>query len=255
VCLHNQAYHLLQAGHPDLAGELMERCLPLYRDNSPYPLPAEWLHSAGLLALSRGDVDTADAHFREALERYATVTEAEGLPTIAVDMFDGLAVVAARRGQPVRALRLDAAADVVRRDRQLGREAGAEQQRAEALAAARAALAAGRAADPAADPAADSAADSAADPAVAERDGARLTAPEAVRYAIHDVLGDERPVLADRERHLVRLVAEGLTNRQIATRLRLTERAVEAALRDVRATIGARTRAQVAAWAAEHLGP
>jgi predicted ATPase/DNA-binding CsgD family transcriptional regulator len=239
VCLHNQAYHLLQAGHPEPAGELMEQCLPLYRDNSPYPLPAEWLHSAGLLALSRGDLDAADAHFREALERYATVTEAEGLPIIAVDMFDGLAVVAARRGQPARALRLDAAASVVRKDRQLGREAGAEQQRAEALAAARAALAA--------DPATDLA-------AAAERDGARLAAPEAVRYAIHDALGDERPVLADRERHLARLVAEGLTNRQIATRLRLTERAVEAVLRDVRTRIGARSRAQIAAWAAEHLG-
>jgi predicted ATPase/DNA-binding CsgD family transcriptional regulator len=235
VCLHNQAYHLLQAGHPDLAGELMERCLPLYRDNSPYPLPAEWLHSAGLLALSRGDLDTADGHFREALERYAAVSEAEGLPIIAVDMFDGLAVVAAQRGEPLRALRLDAAADAVRKDRQLGREAGAEQQRTEALAIAGAALAPDRA-------------------AAAQRDGARLTAPEAVRYAIHDVLGDERPVLPERDRHLVRLVADGLTNRQIATRLRLSERAVEAALRDVRARIGARTRAQVAAWAAEHLG-
>ena len=39
------------------------------------------------------------------------------------------------------------------------------------------------------------------------------------------------------------------------TRLRLTERAVEAMLRDVRIRIGARSRAQIAAWAAEYLGP
>jgi predicted ATPase/DNA-binding CsgD family transcriptional regulator len=234
VCLHNQAYHLLQAGHAEQAGELMDRCLPLYRDNSPYPLPAEWLHSAGMLAVDRGDLGAADRYFREALERYLTVNEADGLPTIAVDALDGLAVVAALGGQPVRALRLDAAADAVRQDRRLGREVGAERQRHEVLAAARAALPPDRADD-------------------AVRDGARLAAPAAVRYAVHDLWAAEWPLTA-REVEIARLVADGLTNRQIATRLRLTERAVETSLKTVRTKVGVNSRAGLAAWAAEYVG-
>jgi predicted ATPase/DNA-binding NarL/FixJ family response regulator len=238
VCLHNEAYHMLQAGHPDVAGELMERCLPLYREHSPYPLPPEWLHSAGMLALARDEVDIADQHFREALDRYPRGGRAEDLTLTAIDSVEGLAAVAARQGRFVRALRLDAVAEAARRERKLGREATIEQQRDDTLAAARAGLTADQVRD-------------------AERDGSALAVSGAVEYAVsdrwagHDEAG---PPLSDRETELARLVAAGLTNRQIASRLRLTERAVEAGLRDVRTVLGLRSRAQLAAWSAEHLG-
>jgi predicted ATPase/DNA-binding CsgD family transcriptional regulator len=238
VCLHNQAYHLLQAGHAERAGELMERCLPLYRAHSPHPLPPEWLHSAGMLALARDEVETADRHFRESLDRYPWVGGAEDLPVTAIDAVEGLAAVAARQGRFVRALRLDAVAEAARRERKLGREATIEKQRDATLAAARAGLTPDQVRE-------------------AERDGAALAGHGAVEYAVsdrwtgHDESG---PPLSDREVELARMVAAGLTNRQIAARLRLTERAVEAGLRDLRTTLRLRSRAQLAAWSAEHLG-
>ena len=45
------------------------------------------------------------------------------------------------------------------------------------------------------------------------------------------------------------LVAAALTNANIAARLNLSVRSVEAYLRAIRAKLGLRSRAQVAAWA------
>ncbi len=238
VCLHNQAYNLLQSGYAGQAAELMDRCLPLYRAHSPHPLPPEWLHSAGMLALTVGDVPGADRKFREALERYPDHGGAEALPVTAVDSFEGLAAVAARRGLFVRAVRLDTIAEVARHDRKLQREATIAKQREATLTAARAALTPEEADQ-------------------AEQDGMELAAKGAVTYAIHDVWPggpDSRSPLSEPEIAVARLVAAGHTNRQIATRLRLSERAVETRLRDIRTTLGLRSRAQLAAWSVQHLG-
>jgi DNA-binding CsgD family transcriptional regulator/sugar lactone lactonase YvrE len=61
--------------------------------------------------------------------------------------------------------------------------------------------------------------------------------------------GKADPVrLSRRELEVARLVAEGLTNREIATRLFLSERTVDGHLEHVREKLGVNTRAQVAAW-------
>ena len=52
-----------------------------------------------------------------------------------------------------------------------------------------------------------------------------------------------------REWQVARLVAAALTNANIAARLNLSVRSVEAYLRAIRAKLGLRSRAQVAAWA------
>ncbi|MGN6743917.1 MAG: LuxR C-terminal-related transcriptional regulator, partial [Amnibacterium sp.] len=61
-----------------------------------------------------------------------------------------------------------------------------------------------------------------------------------------------RPVtpigLTARQTELASLVAEGLTNREIARRLHLSERSVESHLERIRLRLGFRSRAQVAAW-------
>jgi len=237
VGIHNAAYIALQAGHLEQAGELMEECLPLYRRHSPYPLPPEWLHSAGMLALARVDVDTAEHHFREALERYLSLPDTDDLPLIGVTMLDGLALTAALRGEPIRALRLDAAAGVMFRTRHAQRDATLEQQRQAALGAVRDQL-------------------GPADVVAAENAGAKLGGAQAVRYAVLDVWPDEPtgPVLVGRERELARLVAAGLTNRQIAARLHVAQRTVEADLKSIRTRHQLRSRAQLAAWSIEHLG-
>jgi DNA-binding CsgD family transcriptional regulator len=49
---------------------------------------------------------------------------------------------------------------------------------------------------------------------------------------------------------VARLVAAGLTNRQIGDRLGISERTAERHLENLRAKLGVGTRAQVAAWVA-----
>lgn len=56
--------------------------------------------------------------------------------------------------------------------------------------------------------------------------------------------------LSRREMEIAHLVAEGLTNRDIATRLFLSERTVDGHLEHVREKLNVNTRAQVAAWVA-----
>jgi pimeloyl-ACP methyl ester carboxylesterase/DNA-binding CsgD family transcriptional regulator len=56
------------------------------------------------------------------------------------------------------------------------------------------------------------------------------------------------PALTPRQREVAALVAEGLTNREIARRLGIDERSAEGHLERMRLRLGVRSRAQVAAW-------
>jgi DNA-binding CsgD family transcriptional regulator len=56
--------------------------------------------------------------------------------------------------------------------------------------------------------------------------------------------------LSSREREVALLVAEGLTNREIAKRLFISERTVESHLERIRRKLGFHHRSQIAAWIA-----
>ena len=56
------------------------------------------------------------------------------------------------------------------------------------------------------------------------------------------------PTLTARQREVAALVADGLTNREIAARLFITERSAESHVERIRARLGFRSRSQVAAW-------
>src|SRR5438445_276722 len=56
------------------------------------------------------------------------------------------------------------------------------------------------------------------------------------------------PRLSRREMEVARLVAEGLSDRQIASRLFISERTAEGHLQQIRNKLGLDTRAQVAVW-------
>ena len=58
--------------------------------------------------------------------------------------------------------------------------------------------------------------------------------------------------LTRREREIAILVAEGLTNRQIADRLFIGERTAEGHVEQIRNKLGFHSRSQIAAWAVEH---
>ena len=60
-------------------------------------------------------------------------------------------------------------------------------------------------------------------------------------------------VLSARERAVAQLVADGRTNAQIAKRLGVAERTAEAHVEHIRDKLGFTSRAQIAAWAVQHL--
>jgi DNA-binding CsgD family transcriptional regulator len=60
--------------------------------------------------------------------------------------------------------------------------------------------------------------------------------------------------LTRRELEVARLVAQGMTNREIGTRLTLSVRTAESHVEQIRAKLGFRTRAQIAAWVTERFG-
>jgi DNA-binding NarL/FixJ family response regulator len=68
-------------------------------------------------------------------------------------------------------------------------------------------------------------------------------------------LGPAARQLSPREEEVLRLVASGLANKQIARKLTISERTVKAHLTNVFAQLGVSDRTQAALWAQEHLPP
>jgi DNA-binding CsgD family transcriptional regulator/sugar lactone lactonase YvrE len=67
--------------------------------------------------------------------------------------------------------------------------------------------------------------------------------------------GNDPVRLSRRELEIARLVAEGMTNREIAARLFISERTVDGHLEHVREKLDVNTRAQVAAWVVRQAEP
>jgi DNA-binding NarL/FixJ family response regulator len=95
-------------------------------------------------------------------------------------------------------------------------------------------------------------------PAVARlwAEGRRMTLEEAVACALaNEPEGEWRPGprhdLTRREREVAALVAQGLTNREVAQRLQLSVRTVEVHVDHILGKLEFRTRTQLGAWAYE----
>src|SRR5690349_17725630 len=63
----------------------------------------------------------------------------------------------------------------------------------------------------------------------------------------------EAPKLSRREREVAILVAQGLTNRQIAARLFISERTAESHVEQIRGKLGFHSRVEIANWVAAGL--
>lgn len=88
------------------------------------------------------------------------------------------------------------------------------------------------------------------------REGAGFVTAEAVRYATGAaaVTTDGRSPLTAREQQVAKLLAEGMTNPEIAKRLRMANRTADAHVEHIRNKLGLRTRSQIAVWAHDRLG-
>lgn len=87
------------------------------------------------------------------------------------------------------------------------------------------------------------------------KEGQAMTLDQAVDYALGqseiENVADAGP-LSRREREVAKLVASGMTNRQIADRLFIAERTAEGHVERIRNKLGVRTRTEVATWAVQH---
>src|SRR5581483_380170 len=70
----------------------------------------------------------------------------------------------------------------------------------------------------------------------------------AIRHGLGLRTAPGRSLLTPRQREVAALVAQGLSNRQIAERLVITERTAESHVERIRTRLGFRSRAQIAAW-------
>ena len=227
--LNNMAWLALTQGDRQRATRLLGEALPTLRAKAHPRLWSAAMHTAGTIALDLDDLPGAERYFA------AAVDAEPGRNWLGLQ---GFALLALRRGRPERALHLTAAVEANSsqegelRDRWWTARVRAMRRAARKVLPADTARA-------------------------AEAAGARLTIEEAIAYARTDVWIDRAkpvppPVLSKREREVAELLAQRLTNQQVAARLQRSLRTVEAHVRSIRTKLGLGSREQVADWIAEH---
>jgi predicted ATPase/DNA-binding CsgD family transcriptional regulator len=225
--LNDRAWNLLSGGDIDEAQAVAGELLALRAGTSD----SEELHTCGAIELTAGNVRRAAGHFSLGLARAVGRRRT-------LDQLEGLALVAAVCGEPTRALLLLGATAAWRDELNLPNHGWWADQIATALDTARNQL-------------------TPAEADAVAADGRVLTLDQLTRYARDgeiDVVPPPDTPLAPREIVIARLVATGHTTRQIAARLAIGTRTVDGHVARARARLGLSSRAQLAAWAAEHLG-
>ena len=221
----------LQAGDPERAKELVEEALEIQLATGDLWSQGQCHAYLGMIAEDGGsEPSRATAHYREAVEALRPFHAGPLLP-IALALQGGIV----GRRDPKRGLKIIAAASAVRA-RAGGEFAPLFRERVDrARTAAEAALGDEAAAVWAA--------------------GAGLGVGEAIGVAFGTAtVRAPRPAgLTEREWEIVRLVADGLANKAIASRLQLSVRTVESHVRHALAKAGLENRTQLATWARERI--
>ena len=85
--------------------------------------------------------------------------------------------------------------------------------------------------------------------------GAAFSVDDAIAYALDELSSplapassQPEPVLTARELEIAELIAQALSNKQIASRLTISVRTVEAHAQNILTKLGFRSRTQIAAW-------
>jgi predicted ATPase/DNA-binding CsgD family transcriptional regulator len=227
----------IAAGELDRAIEIGERCLAMSKDRGELWVRGFLLNFLAQANWLRGDRRRGEAQARQATACKHAVDDRNGL-TLGLET---LAWMAAEGGRPDRAATLLGCAQRVREATSLTliELYRAQHERSVSLAI----QATGQ-----------KAFDAAFDK------GRGMTVDEGVAFAIE---GEQQPkqapearsrppgVLTSRQLDIARLVADGLTNRQIAARLFLSERTVETHITNILNKLGLHSRTQINRWIAE----
>ncbi|HYB48335.1 MAG TPA: LuxR family transcriptional regulator, partial [Streptosporangiaceae bacterium] len=236
-------------GDTDMAVRHFEQALEIFRQLGASPEIARCLAGVGWVALTRGDLDAAQDRLAEGLR----INQACGQRLGIARGLEALAALAAARQQPEQAARLAGAACQLRES--LGQPTGIGSRVEEMLEFARDRLGATAA-------------------AALFAEGRDMTVEDAVAYALGsspEVPGDipragehagadparlaaarSAAPLTAREHEIVRLIARGLSNRQIADELVISPATAARHVANILAKLGFSSRTQVASWAARH---
>jgi predicted ATPase/DNA-binding CsgD family transcriptional regulator len=225
--------------HYDRAAAFLEEALPLCDEMRSARTKVSPLHNLGYAALRLGDRAKAAALFSEALALARRVRMTRSticcIGAVAGSYADTVPSLAARLFGAMEALQTAAglhfmSADQVDIDRNIAAVRGRlGQDRFEALRAEGAVMTL----------------EQAADAALAQSE-ARDKIPD---LPVTAAAGGRRNGLTSREREVAALIAEGLTNREIAGRLVITERTAEGHVQNILNKLGFNSRTQIAAWA------
>jgi predicted ATPase/DNA-binding SARP family transcriptional activator/DNA-binding CsgD family transcriptional regulator len=237
--LHFLAMAALDAGDLEQALALPAQSLRLHRELEDIRGTAMSLTALGMITLEADETERAEGFFVEGLKLLRRMGEKMGIAYCLL----GLAGVAGEQARPERAARLWGAAEALREN--IGMDLSpfdrTHSRYEERLASARsvmdeesweAAWAEGRAMSP---EAAIEHALSGEDPVVVPR-SSPVFSPD---------------VLTPREREVAEQVARGLTNRQLATALSISERTVHTHVGRILRKLGLGSRAQITAWVIE----
>jgi predicted ATPase/DNA-binding SARP family transcriptional activator/DNA-binding CsgD family transcriptional regulator len=244
--LSNLGYAVLLQGDHERAMALCEEVLAFAHElgSAGVEYVPEALVNLGLVALGEGDHERAAASFKEAL----AVSQDVGRKPTVINALEGMASLAGALGEASRAAQLWGAAEAAREATDIALPPGERELHELYLAAARSrlgeelweeALDEGRAMS----------LEEATEYALSrEDDVAAPTTPEP-----EDPSADQPPVaLTPREKEVALLVAQEMTNRQIASTLTLSEHTVATHVRNVLKKLGLHSRNQVAARVTEH---
>lgn len=226
VSSQNLGWRLLVQGDVDAAAVLIEGALPVLRLHARQDVVAVAVHTSGCIALERGDLAAAGARFAESARMTATT------PRAVLESVEGRGLVAMLSGRHELGVRLLAACQQMRATWVVPSETWWRRKIDAALNLARESLS----------------------PAAFQR---ALGAGRAmdVRHALETALDKgivQDPVLSDRQRMVVELVAHGLTNAQVAAKLGISHRTVESHVHNVKTVLNLSSRAQLTAWAQSH---
>jgi predicted ATPase/DNA-binding CsgD family transcriptional regulator len=221
----------LLTGEPERARELVEEALTIQIATGDRFAQGQCHTYLGMIAEASGsDQSRASAHYRHAVEALRPFRDAALLPS-ALAQQGG--ILAGR--DPRRALKVVAAATAIRA-RSGGQFAPVFRERVDrARGAAEAGLG--------------------AEAASVWAEGMRLGVDEAIGLAFGTAMprASAPAGLSAREVEVARLVAEGLSNKAIASRLHLSVRTVESHVRHILTKIGFENRTQLATWARERI--
>ena len=223
----------LVEGRLDEAGRLVGQSIELFQRTEQVDQEAIASLVLGRVLLQQGRHEEAETTLLGSLALLRPLA----LPRPSVPILESLAAVAAARGDDLRAARLAGAAAGLL-DRIGARPPATAPMRAAMVAHWQASLSA-RGADR------------------AWREGRAMGLGEAIAYA----LGDDKPVptaastqertpltLTGRQLEVATLIAEGLTNKEIASRLFISERTAEGHVDQICNKLGFNSRVQIAAW-------